>query len=338
MTKKIVASSLTLASFILTLAFALGSGSFAHPTAANAMAAADALSYLPASDAIALIDVRRLLNQTLPRILAQDPAKLAQANAEVEKFKARTGIDPRSFDRVVLGTRYTYPSPNVTKLETVAIAHGTFDAKALVAAGRIAANGKYREEKYQGATIIVISINDQMKLFGFWNMKVSELAVCGLDSNTLAIGDLGTVRAAIDAGKKGRASADLITLATRDPNAVIGFGANVPSALLANLNVGNDTVAKDAKSIRQIYGSLGSIENDLSLVLVARTETTDAAKNLGDTVEGLKQLGGILVTRMQQPRKALAQNALDNLKITTRGNEVEIRTRVDAASLASVIK
>src|SRR5439155_14456924 len=59
-TKKIVASSLTLASFILTLAFALGSGSFAHPTAANAMAAADALSYLPASDAIALIDVRRL--------------------------------------------------------------------------------------------------------------------------------------------------------------------------------------------------------------------------------------------------------------------------------------
>ncbi|PYS60063.1 MAG: hypothetical protein DMF76_14835, partial [Acidobacteria bacterium] len=214
------------------------------------MAAADALSYLPASDAIALIDVRRLLNQTLPRILAQDPAKLAQANAEVEKFKARTGIDPRSFDRVVLGTRYTYPSPNVTKLETVVIAHGTFDAKALVAAGRIAANGKYREEKYQGATIVVISINDQMKLFGFWNMKVSELAVCGLDSNTLAIGDLGTVRAAIDAGKKGRASADLITLATRDPNAVIGFGANVPSALLANLNVGNDTVAKDAKSIR----------------------------------------------------------------------------------------
>src|SRR5438132_11758497 len=57
-TKKIVASSLTLASFILTLAFALGSGSFAHPTAANAMAAADALSYLPATDAIALIDVR----------------------------------------------------------------------------------------------------------------------------------------------------------------------------------------------------------------------------------------------------------------------------------------
>lgn len=334
--KKIVASSLPLALFIITLVF--GSGSLAPAPSANAATPADALSYLPASDAIALIDVRRLLNQTLPRILAQDPAKLAQANAEVEKFKARTGIDPRSFDRVVLGTRYVYPTPNVTKLETVAIARGTFDAQALVAAGRIAANGKYREEKYHGATIIVISINDQMKLFGFWNMKVNELAVCGLDGSTLAIGDLGIVRAAIDAGKRGRASADLVTLATRDPNAVIGFGANVPSALLANLNVGNDTVAKDAKSIRQVYGSLGSVENDVSLMLVARTDTADAAKNLSDTVEGLKQLGGILVTRMQQPRKALAQSALDNLKITTRGNEVEIRTRVDAANLASVIK
>ena len=119
MNKKILASSLTLALFVVTLV--LVSGLSAHaPFANTAMAAADALSYLPASDAIALIDVRRLLNQTLPRILAQDPAKLAQANAEVEKFKARTGIDPRSFDRVVLGTRYVYPSPNVTKLETVA--------------------------------------------------------------------------------------------------------------------------------------------------------------------------------------------------------------------------
>src|SRR5438309_4328413 len=186
--KKILASSLTLALFVVTLV--LVSGLSAHAPFANTGLVADALSYLPASDAIALIDVRRLLNQTLPRILAQDPAKLAQANAEVEKFKARTGIDPRSFDRVVLGTRYTYPSPNVTKLETVVIAHGTFDAKALVAAGRIAANGKYREEKYRDATILVFSINDQMKLLGLWDMRLKELAVCVLDSNSLAIGSL----------------------------------------------------------------------------------------------------------------------------------------------------
>jgi hypothetical protein len=298
----------------------------------------DALSYLPASDAVMLIDVRRLLNETMPQILGGDKEKLAQANAEIDKFKTRTGIDPRAFGRVVLGVRYTYPTAKTTKLETVAIAHGPFDAKALAAAARIAASGKYREEKYRGATIMIMSINDQMKVLGLWNMRVSELAICALDTKTLAVGSLSTVRAAIDAGKRGRANGELIALASRDPKAVIGFGANLPRELMANLNVGNDTIAKDANSIRQAYGSIGTTDTDVSLSLVARTDNAEAAKNLSDTVTGLKQLGAILIVRMAPARKALAQSALDNLKITTRGNELEIKTQVAAANLASVIK
>jgi len=256
----------------------------------------------------------------------------------MDKFKTRTGVDPRAFDRVVLGLRYTYPSPKVTKLETVAIARGTFDAKALAAAARIAAKGKYREEKYRGATILIITINDQMKLFGVWDIRVNDLAVCALDPNSLAIGTLANVRAAIDAGKRGRAAADLAALATRDPKAVIGFGANVPAELMASLNVGNDTIAKDANSISQVYGSIGSTETDVSLMLVARTDSAEAANNLNDTVTGLKQLSGLFIGKMAPARKALAQSALDNLKITTRGTELEIRTQVAAANLASVIK
>jgi len=301
-------------------------------------AASDAASYLSASDAVAIIDVKRLLNETMPSIVGNDPAKLAQANAEVEKFKTRTGIDPRSFDLVALGVRFSYPSANTTKLETVAIAHGTFDAKSLTASTRAAANGKAREEKYRGATITIINVNDQMKMFGLWNMKVDELAICVLDPNSLAIGSPANVRAAIDAGKRGRASADLIALASRDPNAVAGFGANVPRELLNKLDVGNDTIAKDVSSIQQVYGSIGSTQTDVSLMLVAKTDSVQSAKNLGDTVQGLQQLGGLFIGRMAQPRKALAENALANLKIMPRGNELEIRTQVTAANLAALIK
>src|SRR5436190_24013748 len=88
--KKLVASSLPLALFVITLAS--GSGSLAPAPSANAATPADALSYLPASDAIALIDVRRLLNQTLPRIHAQPPAKPAQAKAAVETFRVRISM------------------------------------------------------------------------------------------------------------------------------------------------------------------------------------------------------------------------------------------------------
>ena len=338
MNKKFLTSSVALLFVLVSLSSGFGSGSAQRKPAINSAPSTQVLSYLPASDGIALIDVRRLINETLPRILAADPAKLAQANAEIDKFKTRTGIDPRSFDRVVLGTRYTYPSPKVTKLETVAIARGTFDARALAAAARLAANGKYREEKYRGATILIININDQMRLFGVWDMKINDLAVCALDPHSLAIGNVSGVHAAIEAGPRGRAGADLAALATRDPNAVLGFGANVPRELMASLNVGNDTIAKDANSIRQVYGSIASTETDVSLMLVARTDSAEAANNLNDTITGLKQLSGLLLGRMAPARKALAQTALDNLKITTRGNELEIKTQVAAANLASVIK
>ena len=132
---------------------------------------------------------------------------------------------------------------------------------------------------------MIVGVNDQMKMLGLWNMKVNELAISALDTKTLAIGNLTTVRAAIDAGKRGRAAnGALIALANRDPKAVVGFGANLPRELMANLNVGSDTIAKDANSIRQAYGSIGTTETDVSLSLVARTDNAESAKSLSDTV------------------------------------------------------
>jgi len=321
---------------LITLVFVFGSESSARTSPPTPEP--PALSYLPASDAVAVIDVHRLLNEALPRIFSGDPAKLVLTNMEIDKFKTRTGIDPHTFDRVALGLRYTYPSVTVIKIETVAIAHGTFDARALVAAGRSAASGRYREVSHHGAKIAVFNIGDQIKFLGLWNMKVNELAACALDRNTLAIGTLPNVRAAIEAGKSGRASSDLVALATRDPNALIGFGGNVTSELLKNLNVGNDAIARDANSIRQVYGSIGMTETDFTLLLVARAATAADAKNLSDTVMGLRQLGGILIVRMTPAKKNLAQSALDNLKITTRANELEIKTQFAAADLSAFIK
>src|SRR5262245_37822342 len=99
-------------------------------------------SYLPASDAVAIVDVKRMINETMPSILGGDQAKLAQANAEIDKFKTKTGVDLRTFNRVAVGVRYTYPNASTTKQETVAIAHGTFDAKSITASAQAAATGK----------------------------------------------------------------------------------------------------------------------------------------------------------------------------------------------------
>jgi hypothetical protein len=331
--KRIIASSLSLLLILIVFSAVAAQGRKSVTPPLPAIT-----SYLPPSDAVAIVDVKRMLNETMPGILRGDGPKLAQANADVDKFKTRTGVDLRSVDRLAIGVRYTYPAEKSIKLEVVAIGHGSFDARAVTESARAAANGKSREEKYHGATITVVDVNDELKLLGLWTVRLDELAICVLDQNSLALGDLANVRAAIDAGKSGRAPADLIGLATRDQHAVIGFAANVTTELLAKLDVGNDTIAKDVSAIKQVYGSVGSTQTDVTMTLVARTNSVEAAKNLGDTVDTLHQLGGIFITRMAEPRKSLAESALNNLKITARGTELEIRTQVTAASLAALVK
>jgi hypothetical protein len=288
---------------------------------------------------VALINVNRVLDEALPKLLAENPAKLADITAELTKFKTETGLDPRSFDQVALGMSYKYPREGITKISTVALAHGTFNAGAIVAAGRLAANGKYAEQKYLGKTIYVFSLERQIRLFGLWNVFVRDLAVSALDGNMLALGDINAVHGVIDANRTRRyANPELIALASRDPDAILGFGGNVTPALLQNLSLSNDSIARELTAVRQVYGTLGMTSTDLELMLAARTVDSYSAKNLGDTVEGLKQFGALFINRLSAAKGTLARSALNNLKITTVGNELQIRTAVAQSQVSPLMR
>ncbi len=294
---------------------------------------------LPASDTVALVKVRRLLDEALPAILANDPAKLAEVNARIANFKTRTGLDPRAFDELALGLGYQYLPSGAMKTTTVGLAQGTFNATSMVAAGRAAAAGKYREEKYQGKTIHVFTLDEQLRVFGVLNLKIRELAVAPLNANTLALGDVQRVRGAIDANKGNRrGNAELISLASQNANAIVGFGGNVSQQLLSHLRIGNDAVAKDLASVRQIYGSVGMTEKDVEVLAAARTADPNSARSLGATVEGLTAFAGLFANRMPAARAALARSALGNLKVTVQGNDLQLRTAVAQAEVGPVIR
>jgi hypothetical protein len=224
-------------------------------------------------------------------------------------------------------------------VQTVALANGTFNPAAMVAAGRVASNGAYREEKYQGKTIYVFKLEENIRMAGLFNVRIDELAAAPLDANVLALGDPAGVRAAIDAAGRSRkrANAELIALASRDPNAVIGFGGNVTEQLILNLDIGNAPIATDLSKLRQFYGSVGTSETNLELFLAARAVNAEAAKSLGDTLEGLKQFGALLVGRLSGARGVLAKSALANLQIVTQANELQIRTAVPQADLGPLM-
>ena len=304
----------------------------------SAQPAPNLLASLPESDAVAQIRVRRLINDVMPRLLAGNPAKLAQANADIDQFKTRTGVDPRAFDQIALSVRYSYPSEGITKFQTVGLAKGSFNPGAIVAAGRLAANGKYREEKYQGKTIYVFLLDQEVRFLGLFGFKVRQLAASPLDANTLAIGDPQSVKSVIDVGRgRKHANAELIALASRDTDAIIGFGSNVSAALLNNLDIGNASIANDLSAVRQIYGSVGTDEKDVELFVGARTVNADSARNLGDTLEGLKQFGGLFINRLTGAKGILAKSALTNLRIVTQANELQIRTAVAQAEIGPLM-
>ena len=209
----------------------------------------------------------------------------------------------------------------------------------MVAAGRLASQGKYAEEKYQGKTIYVFKLDRQLRLLGLWNVQVNDFAVTALDGNTLALGNLESVRGVIDATKaRQHPNAELLALATRDPNAIVGFGGNLAPAVMDNLRLSNDSIARELTAVRQVYGTLGMSTTDLELMIAARTVDNASARNLGDTVEGLKQLGGLFINRLTAAKGTLARSALDNLKITTLGNELQLRTAVAQSQVAPVMR
>jgi hypothetical protein len=343
--KKIHALSVVLA---IALAALIASSTSAQ-TSRNASAVAAAatttqaasvlLPALPNSDVAMFVDVQKILNDALPRALAEDKAKLAQINSEIDSFKTRYGIDARSFDRVAVGMRFINRSPTVITTDMVALAQGRFNAPAMIAAARIAMKGKYKEAKHGGQTIYTFTINDRMKWLGLLSMKVSDVSIAALDANTLAIGDLNLVQAAIDAhGGRGRLSAELAQMATRNPNAILGFAANVPASVAQSVGIENEEIGKNIASIRQAYGSVGTTATGFDMLMVAHTEKPEQAQSLNDSFAALKQFSGFIIAQLPADKAKLAQGVIDNLKVTTVGSDLQIRLEVAQTDVASLVR
>jgi hypothetical protein len=341
-TKKLTASFIALLLLLLVTApSALAQRKRGTTTTAAAnQAAASPLNALPASDAVMLIDLKRLLNDVAPRVMAGDPAHLAKLNEHIDQFKTQYGLDLRSFERLAVGVRFQNPRPGVTTTDLVAVTRGTFDSGALLAAGRIAAKGKYQEEKFRNTTIYVFDLMEPGKAApSVMGMKVAKLAVAALDANTIVFGEPEGVRSTITAKtERRRINTELIQMAMRNPNAFVSFGANVPASLTQGKDFGNEEINKNITAIRQAYGALGLTDNGIDLTAIARTASADQAKSLGETLSAFKQFGAMFVAQLPPDKGKMAQAALDSLTITTEGNETQLKLELAQAIINELMR
>ena len=293
---------------------------------------------LPASDAVLRADMKKLLTEAAPRALAGDQAKLAQMNADVEQFKARTGIDAHDFDTVTVGARITRLPSGATKIgNLVAIARGTFRPDAVVSSVRAAAKGGLSEQKYGGQAVYVISVNDRIRVFGLAKMHVSDLAVAVLDQTTLAVGEPAAVRGAIDAAAgRGHVDQALVNSVQTTPG-LIAFAGNVPPGAFGGLETGLPNVDRAVASIRAFRGAVAQTPAGFLATAALRTQTTGDAKQLFDTAQALKQVAPGLIS-MSGEKGKFALRAVNNLSITNAGNEVQLRLDLPQGDIAELLR
>ncbi|MBA2731959.1 MAG: hypothetical protein H0U54_03595, partial [Acidobacteria bacterium] len=253
--------SLFLTIFLTTV---IGIGFVSAQTIQTATTGNEPLAALPASDVIGFVNLRRIMTEVIPRIFANDPATLAKMTMALDEVNKKTGINILSVDRVVMGMRFYGTSFNKVEKEDVGIViivHGNFDPNAFLAALRREVKNKVAEETYGGKIIY----HEPMPAPPKKRAERETPAVTVLDANTIAVGDLPQVRAAIDAAAgNGRVDSALVQLATRDSDALVGSAVNVPeSAKQSFLASGPKEemppgIDKIINGIKQIYVSLGA--------------------------------------------------------------------------------
>ena len=296
------------------------------------------VSMLPASDAVAVFDTKRFLDDTLPRLLSANQPMLNKVIGMVTEMEAHVGIDIRKFEQVVVGVALKQGEGKDFACEPIALASGDINAGALVAIAKLGSKGSYREEKIGETSVYVFTMKDPMKKPAAKTTKAkaskittaidsvkslgTEVAVAALDRNTLAIGCLDRVRETIEA--KSHVGADLTDLLAAKETAVMSFALKVPRGTAKLLSLDDDELGATINSIQYMSGSLDVAAAGTSLQMMARTVKPDQAIALKDTLEGLQMLGKAILGNSKSPDQQIYGRMVKNAKFGINGNDVTV--------------
>lgn len=297
-------------------------------------------SLLPNSDAVLNVQMSRLMSEGLPQLLATKPQHLQEINGKIDEIKSSIGIDLRQFDQIAVGIAYKAVSAKETDYEPVILARGKFNAGAFLGLAKVAAKGKYREEKIGEKTVYIFTPSEilaenkpQTKdsfiskiIDKAMNSFKKEIAVTSYDDNTLVMGSLSRVREAFES--QARVSKTVLDLASKSPNAMLSFGANMPAGASQFLPIDNDELGKNIESIKQMYGSLDMTDGKATLAVSAKTTQANEAQSLEETLAGLQMVGKALLGNSNKPDQKLYARLVENAVIARKANEVSLNLAI----------
>ncbi len=295
----------------------------AAPVPQNVIAS---LANLPEADSFLYINSQRILKEVLPKFMsAKDLDEMRKGFEEVKK---EAGFDPMSVEYLAIALRFRKPTAdlNFQSPEAMIIASGDFSAESLIALGRVASQGKMRDEVYGNKTLGLMTIDSMVKesqknplLKAF-----TEVGVVALNGNTIAAGTPGYLRAAIDAANgKDRITAEALNALVRDPNVLISFAGSPWHSFAKSFGMlGTETTPRAPRcesKIGDLYASLTMDDTNFMIRGMSNADNPDTAKILANLYTGLLSYATTSI-----PDDS-AKSVLRGISITAEGDEVLVR-------------
>lgn len=314
--------NITKCSLVFTLIFTLSLAGFSNGKTTNSasvakaapLAAADAIAILPASDAVAVVDVARLVNELLPQFRAIAPDKAVKFEKEISEFMGETGIDPYKIRSAVIGVKMSDSNSISAIVEGI-----TFDPNHLITAIKGKDNKQeVKTVEYKGKQIFVVASTKAEKAG-----VNEEMAYTQLDADRVALGNLSGVKSVLDGGN-GTANTALTTLLAQTNSGLIRFAANIPASAKKGLAEQGDMFAQFS-TIKTVFGSL-DLTRELSLLLDTklRTASSDEASKLQTSLAALVGLGKMFLGGNNDPAMQALTQVIDLVKINAQDTDVAL--------------
>ena len=300
---------------------------------------ASTLATLPEADTLIYISPRRILNDAAPRVVA--PAELVKMRATFDDLKKGVGIDPSTIDHVVIAVRFNKPSGdlNFVAPDVLALATGDFSAESLMTIARLQLQDEVRDEKYGTRTLAITKIDPIAKAAGSNPLLKSfaEIAFAPLNTNTLVIGNVKYVKAAMDAADgTGRIQSSAISSLLRDANALVSAAGSPLTAFAKSFGLlGTQTTPRDPRcetAFGNFYAAITMEGNSFNIRGAMNADNPDTAQILHNLLSGLLQQAISSV-----PDKS-TQSVLNGLKLVRSESEVVISAAIPESTVAELIR
>jgi hypothetical protein len=254
-------------------------------------AMAQGLSTLPDADVLIYLNPQRILNDAAPKVMPE--ADVTKMRQQFDSLKQMVGVDPSKLDYIVIGLRFRKPAADLSfqMPEFMVVTSGDFNADALVTGARGVIGDKAIDEKYGSKTLVEFTIDDLAKEAEKtpFLKPFSKLALVSLNGNTLAAGNIGFLKAAVDASEgRERINADTLNSLMRDPNALISLAGSPWGSFAKSFGLGgteaNPRTPRCETRLGDFYAAVTQEGTNFRIRGAMNADNPDTAKIIGGLV------------------------------------------------------